>query len=89
MELALEFVLVIYYIFDVGVDVFRHIGELLLAPAHEYVVGFDLIAFGHDVEAGVVLGQQEVLDGEEYDDVKEEYLGLVLRIHIPGINHIS
>ena len=57
MKLPLQLDFVIDDVFDIGVDLLGDVGEELLPPTHEHVIGLDLIALGHDVVAGGVLGQ--------------------------------
>ncbi len=89
MELAVEFDFVVDDVFDVGVEFFRHVLELIPSPVFEDVHGLDFVAFGHGVGAGTVLGQHEVLDCEHYDDDEEEHLGLVVGVGVAGVDQVA
>jgi len=55
MELPLQFLLIIDYVFNICIDFFRYVRKLLLPPAHQDVTGFDLVPLGHDIQTTVVL----------------------------------
>ena len=89
MQLPLQLVLVVVNIFNVSDDGIRGTGKLLMMPAQENLLNFELIPLFHDIKAGVVLGHEEILDCEEDDDEKEKDFSLVLRIHVSRVYHVG
>ena len=89
MELPFEFTLVVDDVFDVGVELFRYVLELIPPPVLEDVGSFDFIPLGHDVGARAVLGQHEIFDGEGEDDEEEEVFGLVGDENLPCVYEVA
>ena len=89
VELPIEFCFVVDDVFDVGIELFGDVIELVPPPILEDIGGFDLIPLGHDISARPVLGQHEVLDGKGDDNEEEEEFGLVVREDNPRVQHVS
>ena len=89
MELPFKFTLVVDDVFDVGVELFGDVLELVPPPVLEDISGLYFIPLGHDVSAGAVLGQHEIFDGEGEDDEEEEVFGLVGDENLPCVYEIA
>lgn len=89
VELSVKDHIIIYNVFNVGVDLFWDVVIFVLSSAHQKIHGFDLVSLGHLVLILVVLTEQVVLQGEEEDDEEEKILGTISDEDSSCVDHVS
>jgi len=86
MEFPLEFALIIYNIFNIGIKFFRNILELIPSSILQNICSFNLIPFGHHISSTTILSQHEIFDCKGKDDKEKEEFCLLGLKHFSGVN---